>query len=38
MKNIVLIGMMLFQWAPKAIEMKQKFMAKFKKSNAKEVQ
>jgi branched-chain amino acid transport system permease protein len=36
--SIVLIGMMLFQWAPKAIEMKQKFMAKFKKNKAKEVQ
>ena len=36
--SIVLIGMMLFQWAPKAIEFKQKFMAKFKKNKTEEVQ
>ena len=36
--SVVLIGMMLFQWAPKAIEFKQKFMAKFKKNKTEEVQ
>ena len=36
--SVVLIGMMLFQWAPKAVELKQKFMAKFMKSKVKEVQ
>lgn len=35
--SIVLIGMMLFQWAPKAIEWKQKVMAKFKRNKTEEV-
>ena len=36
--SVVLIGMMLFQWAPKAIEFKQRFLAKFKKNKKEEVQ
>lgn len=35
--SIVLIAMMLFNWAPKAIEMRQKVAAKFKKNDKKEV-
>ena len=33
--SIVLIAMMLFNWAPKAIEMRQKFAAKFMNSKKK---
>ena len=36
--SIVLIGMMLFNWAPKAIEWRQKIAEKYKKKNGKEVQ
>ena len=35
--SFVLIAMMLFNWAPKAIEMRQKVAAKFKKNDKKEV-
>ena len=35
---IVLIGMMLFNWAPKAIEWRQKVAARFKQNKPKEVQ
>ena len=34
--SIVLIAMMLFNWAPKCIEMRQRIAAKFKKSAKKE--
>ena len=33
--SIVLIAMMLFNWAPKAIEMRQKFAAKYMRSKKK---
>ena len=34
---VVLIAMMLFNWSPKAIEWREKYMSKFKRSQKKEV-
>ena len=34
--SIVLIAMMLFNWAPKSIEIRQRILARFKKKNGKE--